>query len=78
MGNGYEVWQTSLLYMFVSIFGLDRVQTTIDFDVSEQLANGSVPVKIFNCSVNVKAKDCTQSRPFQYRLQHNCFHSKVS
>ena len=31
--NGYETWQTSLLYVFVSIFCLDRAQTTIDFEV---------------------------------------------
>ena len=26
-GNGYETWQASLLYVFVSLFGLDPGQT---------------------------------------------------
>ena len=32
-GNGYEAWQTPLIYVFVSVFGLDRAQTTIDFEM---------------------------------------------
>ena len=32
-GNGYETWQISLLYFFVSIFVLDSAQTTIDFEM---------------------------------------------
>ena len=31
--NGYEAKQVSLLYVFVNIFGLDRAQTTIDFEM---------------------------------------------
>ena len=30
-GNGYETWQTSLLYVFVCLFGLDPAQTTTEF-----------------------------------------------
>ena len=33
-GNGYEARQTSLLYVFVSIFGLDRARTKTDFEMS--------------------------------------------
>ena len=33
---------------------------------------------IFNCGVNVKTKDCAGLRPFQHKLQHHCFHGKVS
>ena len=32
-GNGYEAKQVSLLYVFVNIFGLDRAQSTIDFQM---------------------------------------------
>ena len=35
-------------------------------------------VKIFNCGVNVTTKDCAGSQPFQHKLQHHCFHGKVS
>ena len=44
-----------LCYVFVSIFGLGCAQTTIYFKSggSEQLTNKNVPVKIFNCSVNI-------------------------
>ena len=31
--NGYEAKQVSLLYVFVNIFGLDRAQSTIDFEM---------------------------------------------
>ena len=31
--NGYEICQTFLLYVFVCIFGLDRAQATIDFEM---------------------------------------------
>ena len=44
----------------------------------EQLTNRNVFVKIFNCGVNVKTKDCAGSRPFQHKLQHHYFHGKVS
>ena len=48
------------------------------WNVFEQLTNRNVFLKIFNCGVNVKTKDCAESRPFQHKLQHNCFHGKVS
>ena len=41
--------------------------------VLEQLTNKNIPVKIFNCSVNIKTKDFAGSRPFQYKLQHHFF-----
>ena len=44
----------------------------------EQLTYRNVFVKILNCGVNVKRKDCAGSRPFQHKLQHHCFHGKVS
>ena len=28
-GNGYEILQSSLLYVFVRFFGLDRAQNTV-------------------------------------------------
>ena len=56
------------------LFSANRAQTTIEL---EQLTNRNVHVKICNCSVNVKTKDCAQSRPFQHKLQHHCFHGKV-
>ena len=31
-----------------------------------------------SCGVNVKTKDCAGSQPFQHKLQHHCFHGKVS
>ena len=47
--------------------------------VSEQLTNRNVRVKIFNCSEDVRTKDCTQSGPFQHKLQHHCYHGfKIS
>ena len=46
--------------------------------VLEQLTNRNVHVKIFNCSVKIETKDCARSRPFQHKLQHHCFHGKVS
>ena len=48
------------------------------WNVLEQLTNRNVFVKIFNCGVNVKTKDCPGSRTFQHTLQHHCFHGKVS
>ena len=60
---------------FVSLFGLDRAQTAIDFEITVvrviKPIKRNVPVKIFNCSVNVKTKDCAQSRPFQHELQYH-------
>ena len=67
-----------LCYVFASIFGLDPAQKTIDFKVLGQLTNRNVPVKIFNCSVNIKTKDCSRLRPFTHTLQQHCFHGKVS
>ena len=32
-GSGYETKQVCLLYVFVSMFGLGRAQTTIDFEM---------------------------------------------
>ena len=48
-----------LLCVFVSLFGLDRAQTAMDFEnyVLEQLTNRIVPAKIFDCSGNIKTKD---------------------
>ena len=66
-GNGYEGRQTPLLYVFVSIFGLYRAQTTKDFEMCsvEQLTDRNVPVKIFSRSVNVKTKDYARPGPFR-------------
>ena len=50
-----------LCYVFVSVFGLDRVQTTIDFEMLEQLTNRIVPVKIFNCNVQRIVQVCGPS-----------------
>ena len=45
----------------------------------EQRTNRNFFVKILNCGVAVKTKDCAGSRrPFQHKLQHHCFHGKVS
>ena len=44
----------------------------------KQLAKRNVPVKIFNCSVKIKTKDCARSRPFQHKFYQHCFHGKVS
>ena len=44
----------------------------------EQLTSRNVRVKIFSCSVNIQTKDCALSQPFQHKLQHHCFHGKVS
>ena len=33
--DGYEACQTSLLHVFVNMFGLDRAQTTIDFEACQ-------------------------------------------
>ena len=30
-GKGYETWQTSLLYVFVCLFGIDPARTAIEF-----------------------------------------------
>ena len=49
----------------VSICTLQPAQTTIVWNVLEQLTNQNVFVKIFNCGVNVKTKDFAGSRPFQ-------------
>ena len=48
-----------LLCVFVSVFGLDRAQTAIDFEnyVLGQLTNRIVPVKICDCGGNIKTKD---------------------
>ena len=45
------------------LFSANRAQTPIDL---EHLTNRNVHVKIFNCSANVKTKDCARSRPFQH------------
>ena len=39
-----------------------------------QLTNRNVPVKMFNCSVNIKTKDCVTVAA----LPTYCFHGKVS
>ena len=65
------------LYVFVSLFGPDLAQTTIDFGMCwRNRPIEFVPVKIFNCSVNIKTKDCAPSRPFQHKLQHLCSQGK--
>ena len=46
--NAYEARQTSLLYVFVSFFGLDRAQTTIDFKSVGATDQYKRPVKMFN------------------------------
>ena len=70
------------MYDFVSIFGLDRAQTRRPqyiLKALEQLTNRNVPGKIFNCSLNIKTtKDCAVLRPFQHKLQRDCFRGKVS
>ena len=45
-----------ILCSIVSICVLDHAQTTIDFEMCR--SNRNVPLKIFNCSVNNKTKDC--------------------
>ena len=52
--------KTSLLYVFISIFGLDRAQTTKDFSL-EEVTDRNVPVKIFSYGVNV-AKSTVHGR----------------
>ena len=58
------------VYIFVGIFYIDLGKTRIDFRGVGATDYKNVSVKIFNCSVNVKTKDCAQSRPFQHKLQH--------
>ena len=41
-------------------------------------SHSSVPVKIFNCTVNIKTKDCARSWLFRHKMQHHRFHGKVS
>ena len=68
-----------LCCMFLFAFlALTRTNNNRIWNVLEQLTNRNVRVKIFNCGVNVKTKDCAGSRPFQHKLQHHCFHGKVS
>ena len=67
------------LYVFVSIFRLDRAQTTMDFEMG--WSNGEMETFLLRYSavcVNVKTKDCSQSRPFQHNLQQYRCHDKVS
>ena len=63
-----------LFYLFLVAF-LDHHRFC---NVLEQLTNRIVPVKIFNCGVNIKTKDCARSRPFQHKLERRCFHGNVS
>ena len=69
-----------ICYMFLFAFlalTLHKEQYGI-WNVLEQLTNRNVFVKIFKRVLNVKTKDCAGSRPFQHKLQHHCFHGKVS
>ena len=55
-----------LCYMFLFAFlalTLHKQNNRI-WNVLEQLTNRNVFVKILNCGVNVKTKDCAGSRPF--------------
>ena len=68
-----------LCYMFLFAFlALTLHNNNRIWNVLEQLTNRDVFVKMFNCGVNVKTKDCAGSRPFQHKSQHHCFHGKVS
>ena len=69
-----------LCCMFLLAFlALTVYKATIDFEMCwSNWTNKNAPVKIFNRSVNVQTKDCAQSRPFQHKLLHHCFHGKVS
>ena len=68
--NGYEARQTSFLYVFV----VRKLCTNQTIKTLEQMTNRNVPVlKVFSCSVNVKTKDCARSRPFQRKIQRNCY-----
>ena len=59
-----------LCYMFLLAFLALTVHKPQEIlKVLEQLTNGDVHVKIFNCSVNIKTKDCAQSRSFPHKLQ---------
>ena len=48
-----------ILCSIVSICALDHAQTTIGFEMCR--SNRNVPVKIVNCNVNNKTKDCARS-----------------
>ena len=57
-----------LCYMFLLAFlALIVHKPQKILKVLEQRTNRNVPVKIFNCSENVKTKDCAGSRPFQHK-----------
>ena len=63
-----------LCYMFLFAFlALTLHKQQLNLECVEQLTNRNVFVKIFNCGVNIKTKDCTGSRPLQHKLQHHCF-----
>ena len=50
------------------MFLLAFLALTVHKPVLEQLTNRNIPVKIFNCSMNIKTEDCAQSQPFQHKL----------
>ena len=74
-GNGYKTRQSSLLYVFVRFFGLDRTQTTIA--VYSILRNKPIETCWLrnSCIVNEpKTKDFARSWTFQHKSCHPCLH----
>ena len=68
-----------LCYMFLFAFlGLTLLKQQLNLECVGATDQSNVFVKIFNCGMNVKTKDCAGSRPFQHKLQHHCFYDKVS
>ena len=67
-----------LCHTFLLAFLALTVHRTVPPPVLDQLTNRNVPVKIFNCSVNVKTKDSSQLWPFQDKFQHHCLNKSCT